>query len=362
LEPEAQDDLIPWADRGDFDLVSPADLAREVASRTHLLHRVPWKLEDLDPQAGPCSACPLRSSHHPSLFDEIEPADAESAGRKPKKTPPSDRCLNPSCWSRKLAVHVDRRASRLAEEHPDLLRLSDHPTRPDEISSYRVSEVKKGTSGAVPALHSSGPKAGSLTWVVPHAPRHSLRHASTEQPSTPRKLTLDEKRERKLKQRQLRAIELLREAATSQPSSPPALSRILCLAVVFGTHQKNDHGSYTFDTGLADLGGISTTISGLALWDLSDELAAYPETDLTAHLWHRVLPVLLQRLTNGGSAEDVARAFEEAGRLASLLGLDAEAFLAKAIEALPDPKAWLAEERAQTATTPQTPDVQEAAA
>jgi len=74
--------------------VIPArELEREIDSRImRELSTAPWDLEDpaLLEQAGPCTACPKRSSAQAALFDK--------GGQS------SDRCLDSHCWSLKLAA------------------------------------------------------------------------------------------------------------------------------------------------------------------------------------------------------------------------------------------------------------------
>jgi len=70
----------------------------------------------------------------------------------------------------------------------------------------------------------------------------------------------------------------------------------------------------------------------------------------TAFLWARTLRVMLVRMTPDGNPRHVDGAWNEAQRVAGLAGLDAQAFLDQATEALPDPKCWAKEQSSDEAT------------
>ena len=74
----------------------------------------------------------------------------------------------------------------------------------------------------------------------------------------------------------------------------------------------------------------------------------------TAFLWARTLPVMLVRMTPDGNPRHVDGAWYEAQRVAGLAGLDAQAFLDQATEALPDPKRWAKEKSSDEATAVKT--------
>jgi ParB/RepB/Spo0J family partition protein len=69
----------------------------------------------------------------------------------------------------------------------------------------------------------------------------------------------------------------------------------------------------------------------------------------TAFLWARTLRVMLVRMTPDGNPRHVDGAWYEAQRVAGLAGLDAQAFLDQATEALPDPKCWAKEKTSHEA-------------
>ncbi|HEV7515720.1 MAG TPA: hypothetical protein VGR07_05415 [Thermoanaerobaculia bacterium] len=108
------------------------------------------------------------------------------------------------------------------------------------------------------------------------------------------------------RRRKLLAIQAIAAAVAESVQIPP-LSTILALGFVFGTEQTLNFGNLTWDLALDHLGRPMTP---LPLWSLAETLAETPLDDLGRHLWDRVHPVLLKRLTILGtpSPEDVARA------------------------------------------------------
>ena len=251
LEPAAQDELLeldPWAlDHCD----TAQQLAREIGSRTRALSSFPWKLSDalLDPKAGACDVCPKRSSQNPGLFD-----DQEIERKKGRGVAGScDRCLDPTCAVRKLATFVDRKLTQLGSEHSRVVMLKDRDRDPNApkgaLNDWQVEKAKKGEEGALPAVVVNGSQAGTVRWVKPR----------TESPTPtrpigndgkPLKKSLDQRREQKLRQRMVHAIDILKPAIVAAPVPPLEVS--LRLAIVFGTEQKNDGIGWVRDLALPD--------------------------------------------------------------------------------------------------------------
>jgi len=125
----------------------------------------------------------------------------------------------------------------------------------------------------------------------------------------------------------------------------PDLPTLLSLAIVFGTHHRNECGWYSHDPEFP----LSSPEDPAAPWTHAQELAGAPGERLAAELWRQIKPVLLRRLVTSDNPEDIPRAYAEASRLAALLGLEAGTFLEQATRELPDPKCWQAEEARATA-------------
>ncbi len=392
LEATAQDELLSGEERYQVERCTTVrELARWIGSRTRALSSFPWPLDDadLDPVAGACSTCPHRSSHHPGLFDDQQgdldddrPAGrtAKAPGKRPGES--ADRCLNPTCATKKGELLVERKRAQLAAKHRVVL-LDDgyHPHQiPGALRDHQVAPAKKGTPGAVAAVVASGPHLGQVKWVKP---RQELGSHSPNRPAgaPPQHKTLAERQEQKWRQRKVHAIGLLKTALLEQP--PPPLLTSVRLAVVFGTAQRQASSSHLYDVALPRVTpGIdpaeerrrmlapyaSTAIVGslpdaaIAFGPSNDD-AATGETEnqegqfwrtfdalegqeeaAGGYLWARTLAVMLERMTPNGDWRHVTDAWHEAERVAALVGLQAQEFLDQATAVLPDPKSWAKEQ------------------
>ncbi len=326
------------------------ELRKIVAGKTLLLAGAPFRLDDetLCPQAGACSTCPFRSSSHPTLFEDLVEA--------PAKEKPKDRCLSPSCWKAKQQAHLVRRETELRSTHANLVLVSSTGQQSGSIPAWKTRPAKKGQAGAVPGFVLDGADQGKVRWILlpeptrPAAPAASSTGSIAELaqplPGQRAKSTLAQRKAAKDRQRKQRATQTV-AADVAQSSVVPPLRTVLGLASVFGTQQTNCSGLNIYDPWL-----IATfpevEASPLAFWQVTETLAG-PDValeDLGAHLWRRVLPVLLKRTDNIGTPEDILRAWEEATKLAALLAIDSAQHLAQATAELPDPQSWAAEEAA----------------
>jgi ParB/RepB/Spo0J family partition protein len=405
LEPGDQDDLLARSLYALQGCDTPADLARLVGERTHLLIHLPFDLADpdLDPVAGPCTACPLRSSHHPGLFDDQEALLDDPEPRRGRRKRPTaaapDRCLSPACAARKTDLHVARRVADLAATHANVLRLhegwSARPV-PGTIPAHDVQPAQQGAAGAVPAVVTNGPEAGTVRWVKPLALPRPTR-PETPDGHSPGRLSLAARRERHDRRRQVHAIHLLRDALQQAP--PPELAVGIGLAITFGTdrshryayplfpvcielhNQADDRDGSDADTPTETPGDAPPDDRDLddpdatgnsadpddpddpappalapqprpqprdpnTLWAAFDDLADQDDTVRAAGLWEQVLPVLLSRMNPDTHPTQVPTAWQEARRIAALVHLDPQDFFDQAAAALPDPKSWAQEEAA----------------
>jgi ParB/RepB/Spo0J family partition protein len=371
LAPDSQDELLEEQHHGrlrGFD--TAAGLARWLGSRMRAVSSFPWPLTDaeLDPAAGACSGCPLRSSQNPGLFDaQATEVPLEASPRK--RGAPPDQCLSPKCAARKLALFIDRRQAQLAAKHSTVLLLrspidNTTPCPPEAVSELSVAPAKKDEAGAVPALMTTGPDAGRLRWV---RPLRTSAPAPRRTKQAPRQLSAAERQAERQRLCYLYATDAVVEAVRAAPA--PALDVSIRCAIVFGTQHKHvstlewgqpdsdwlrqlvhqgvqeeTAATRTEDTaaGAADAaGGASAepahdgSYTGL-LWRALDRLrqeSASPK--LAQYLWERVAPVLCARMKSTGPALHVRDCWEEAQRIAALLAIDAQAFLQQAEQALP---------------------------
>jgi hypothetical protein len=138
--------------------------------------------------------------------------------------------------------------------------------------------------------------------------------------------------------------------AVKEATQIPPIETVLALTYVFGTQQTLGSGAYCSDGLLQDrIPDLNRRTEELPLWKLVEDLSgsAAPLGDLHPGLWQRVLPVLLARTSlDSGRPDDTLRAYREACRLASLVGVDSEEHMAAAIATLPDPASWTAERAA----------------
>jgi ParB/RepB/Spo0J family partition protein len=327
---------------------SVAQLRQIVAEKTLQLARAPWRLDDetLCPEAGACSSCPLRSSVRPTLFEDLELLASKDS---------NDRCLHPTCWRRKLQAHLTRRETELRQDHPALVLLTSTGNRSaGAIPLWSIQPAKKNQAGAVPGLLVDGADLGKVQWVFlpkPAQPEGEVaaahpgpRNAAPE-PAERGKSSLAERKAQKHRQRQQLATEMI-AAAVAESERVPPLATVLALAYVFGTQQAHSSGSYVHDPELFE---AYPEVSGPhPLWTIAGDLADR-EADLDplgSRVWQRVRPVLLKRLNNTGTPEDIVRAWQEATKVAALLGIDSDQPLVEATLRLPDPRSWAAEEAA----------------
>ncbi len=306
-----------------------------------------WKLDDetLDPQAGSCLKCPKRSGMQPDLFaDEDAPDDG--------KVSKTDRCLDPSCFGRKQALHLERREGELREKHPDLQlvqvgfqglseetksRLGDRVTQ-----TFGHNIVKRDAPDAVPALAVDGPKAGSLIYVRRETNSDDA-HSQSKRPKRPldasgkpMPLTLNERQGRLAKRRAAWLVKAVLEelrtlttpkcesvARTMQDRTDPTAQRFnsLALLAAFGTMSRADRNDAhaAWDTYKTLLESTSDTLHGAALYEL-------------VKVWSQRLARLYP--TN------VLELAEDARRICCVLGWNWFEFEVNAHRAIPTPKAW----------------------
>jgi ParB/RepB/Spo0J family partition protein len=325
---------------------SVAQLRGIVSEMTLQLSGTPWSLDDdtLCPKAGACSTCPLRSSAHPTLFDDL---DDESTSAKRSK----DRCLNLSCWKEKLAAFLARREAELRQDHPDLVLLTTGSARkPGAVTAWSTRPAKKSQPGAVPALVLDGSDRGKLRWVhLPELPSAAQAAEPAAAPAAPvpgqrAKTPLPIRQAALDRRRKLLATETIATAVAASEQTPP-LPTVIALACVFGTEQTLSSGSCSWDFSLPDaLPPISSPDTRLPLWTLAQDLAEGDDLGaLGLRLWRRIRPVLLKRTASIGTPEDILRGYGEASTLAALVGVDSAQHLKEATASLPDPHSWAAE-------------------
>jgi ParB/RepB/Spo0J family partition protein len=149
-----------------------ADLARQIENESHTIAGAPFDCADetLVPEAGTCANCPKRTGAEPMLFDDLG------------KIGEGDRCLDQSCYLRKLDAAMARLEATAREKHGDKLMLVAAGSIPygEDGAALRkrgvkelapnwqdtgLKRCKKSEKGATPAFIVHGKGEGSTTWV-----------------------------------------------------------------------------------------------------------------------------------------------------------------------------------------------------
>lgn len=336
----AENDFLPVFGRG---FPSVEDVRRVVDRGLHSLAAMPWPVDDetLDPEAGPCLACPKRSGAQPLLFDgEVQPSNG--------KPSPTDRCLDPACFERKQVAHVRRREAELRQAHPDLklVQIDGGPMSQEAIEAfgeqvqrvYGPRLVKASDKGAVPVMQVDGPKAGKLVYIEnQQAERQNGGNGAHRRPPEAEKkpLTLEERCEAHRRRRQAFVVQQvekrLRELSFEK------------VAEALAEHRKQAKSAEPLDIAalvLAFTPGVRLDPGAFGSpWEQYDKLRETDAETRAATAVHAVLPVWIRRLVVQ-DRHQIALQFVEARRICEVLGFDYSKMEADAIQALPLPKSW----------------------
>ena len=281
------------------------ELAEDLAAEEMKLSAAPWDLHDMtlvDTKTGKgafaCSACQKRTDVLPELWmDDTRPEEIKKRAR----------CLAPDCWKQKLAMWMQRKAADMREEHgAKLLLVGDYhwdgkeaPIARD-VSDYAVKRVKKGTPGAKPAmmLH----EGGKLAWVTVD------RSASGGQ-GKPKAAPRADRVKAQL-------IRLVTKELGKADCPFTTLHSAAAFVVTFGTH-----GMLVYQPRQED-------------WDLFQVNNAATEDAVRKALWERVRTVLARRL-RFFAVVGCTNVYEEALRIADLLGLGQDVWIGMAEQSVP---------------------------
>jgi ParB/RepB/Spo0J family partition protein len=301
-----------------------ADIESELSKMMRAISSAPWNIEDagLVPKAGSCANCQKRSSCAPNLFDDLSAAD-DAKG---------DRCLDPECWKSKSDAHLDRAVTEATESYPDLVLVksdqfdpandSDNPIIKKALNHWSVTATKKATEGARRAMVVTGPKAGTMMWVVSNEKNKALPASA----SADGKADMKAKREALEKRRRIAYIKHAMELMDDFDNFAEVTDDNLVFAIaVFGANaEANSYDSY-------------------ATWKKFDRLAEgeYKDAFKVAaiaimRVWHRDL----QQHTYVDGIDGV----KYADRVLRFLSKDADAERAGVWEKIKEPKSWQKEE------------------
>jgi len=297
------------------------DLARRLADHERLLAKAPWNLADdtLVPRVGACSSCKKRSNCQPGLWGDEEGTVIEK----------NDRCLDGRCWRAKQDAYVCAQATALREKHPDLVLMrgknEDHQNDPPDLpgavySPWNVTSAKKGTTGAVPALVISGPKAGTLRHIRVLAKPSARRTGPTPLAERRKKLEL---------KRWSEALGELRDALRKAPdfTCNDLTERIATIATMAAVYGVDAH----VDAHMCNWGEVKLIVADgeeyavLALWEaVRDSLAR----DL--------------RVDKDTTPDRLKHVLGEARQIAALVKVDVDAVYADVStrKGFTEPKSW----------------------
>lgn len=374
-----------------------ARLRKWVAALTQALSAAPWKHADATLVKGkPCTGCPTRSDARGNL-ELWEDLVADG------KRGPVPRCLDESCWRKKLEAFRDRVIANARKEHGDeLVAWSSSWTGASKweglrlIHGYPYEVCKAEDRGAIPAIGASehGAKYLKLVWIRNVEGR-------TGKGGKPVSKTVPEKRNLLDGRRAVLAVdELLAEAVPpegtdegtdvgiaewddetqtseaveevlgdedldggDQEAAPAEVElvdvyTVLSLVLAFGTARRREQGEWHYRDPVASwaMGEPRDWSTGRESWEIFDAIEAIRsrnggKRELLEALWkYLVLPVLRNRLrSRHHSPDERVELRYEAERFCDLVGIDFGAFWSRAVEAKPEPKSWAKQEAATEA-------------
>lgn len=323
LLPEQQDAFLAELDASLWLFQDPPSLRKleeKLGQCRRILSTTPWDLADAElvVAAGPCTACPKRSSREPWLFDDVV-QDVD------------DTCLDGACFEGKRTAHVQRAAALATQKagqpvtvlhsHWDAIR--DRETgKPLSQESWQFERCKKSDPGAIPAIEVATPDR--VIWV--HQPDRPAKAGRPVNPETgkaePR--PVEDRRQDLHRKRLALALQLLADRLEThvEEDKLPGLT-IVALATAFGTYRRADHFERHKSTLLAEL--------------------RRPLAQLAADLWTEVRPVLQSRWRPTPpitTSDRVEQQWAEAEEICGLLSLSSADALSQAKRELPEPKSW----------------------
>ncbi len=319
--------------------VSLEDLKHGISRISKELRHAPWSLDDatLDPKAGACNVCPMRSSANVDLF-------GESAQSKAK----GDTCLNNVCWGNKLKLHTARKVDEVKAKGQALAPISSQgegtvryhqDNDPLEIPkgvtgkpvSYEtVNIVKAGTPGAVPRVYVDGPEEGKVVYTLDKKPSKASEEQAEDAPKA--RSMMDRVAGHEVR-RYVSIIKTIRSLLEEGKIETPKPRTVVALAIILGL-KASDAGRYEDD-------------DGPAYFEKNDAKAFRKAAALTpdgqvSALWNAVKAGVDTELSQaeangkyGGPSPGEAVIY-----WAEVLGLDYKAMKADADTAIPFPKSW----------------------
>lgn len=312
------------------------DLRHQIRSACLPLRLAGWELDDAElvPAVGACTSCPRQTSADPDLFGSIEGARSDAL------------CTDRRCWTAKQTAILEPKLREARAKHGrDLLLLEGSGgasmreqralTLPEALGKVaRAWDWKKGrknSPGARAAFVVSGPKAGTVEWVVPM----NQPAASASAPPAKGPVPLDELRRRLERKRNAYLVDVLDTKIQAAEA-----------AFVFRTPERTLQVLGTWGASALHAYELDGRTCLEALGDKWQEAAE--------RLWPACSCAISKALCLVESASlhrDPEKDVPELQAVAKVLDLDYAALRLEAIEKHPEPKSWAKEEGAgETAT------------
>lgn len=191
-----QKEIAHWCrpDRYDREPPSVRNLSAQIEQSILMrLKDAAFKKDDAEllPEAGACATCQKRTGYEPALFADV--------GK-------DDRCLDRTCFGRKLDAVVARKAADLkgagvVRVHGRGMSYNEEKRDPKAVHSYDYQPAKKGDKGAVPLLVTTGPDRGQM-YYAKKATRSAFRGLTPAQ----KKRQEDDRAKQKEKERQRQSV------------------------------------------------------------------------------------------------------------------------------------------------------------
>ena len=314
---EIQDDIHDYCTSWRFNQdISVAKFAKELEENfTFQLKNAPWNVDGSYQGCGECPAC-IDRLNNGFLFEEMNDSDKAI-------------CQNRQFYFDKLNEFVAGKVEKIRKSEPEILLVSQDNDYPegfpiDEEEIYPEWAWEKTTKkkGGQKALVVNGPLAGKTIFVSISPTYQNIQNedgASEEEPQK-RPSTLAERKERKNRQRQRHAIAALMEYIEAMEYKIPDRDTIFKLIACLGVDSIYKWNSETHE--------------GIAAYPTASE-----QDNLDTEVWKKLTDKILYDLKQGQTGPIEAR-WPEAEIISPIVGFDLPQALEKAIEALPDPKAW----------------------
>ncbi len=315
---ETQDRLrSDWRIRGASDM---AELRECLAEHTHTLDLAPFDIKDatLNPKAGACTSCPLRSSACVDLF-----GDTEETGK-------GDKCLSSECWNGKIQAGKAASEAKAKAEYGTVLKISKvrNWNHNGELGTDSYKIVKKSTPGATAAIFQDGPREGQVVFVIAEEETRTRSEKPSKAAQSPAEA----------KAAKVAEISLRRWVHISKAVQEELEQR---------REKVGDLSLYTLAV-FASAFGIHKDLSEENPWSVVQSLDEGGHDKIREALWWQVVAALERNLElRYWSGLDVEKVRRSAMGVCDLLEISAADLLAKATEEIPDPPSWSKEPKAK---------------